>query len=109
MEKRKHILMVMPVMHGGGAERVASLLLNEFHRIGHDCEFLLTHDSSDKVIRNDLSADIPLTFLQDLLLVQSAFDRIKTGILKIIGSVFCRLYEVFHLPVSACFAYISFI
>ena len=109
MEKGKHILMVMPVMHGGGAERVAALLLNEFHKCGHHCEFMLTHDKLETVIRNDLASDIPLIFLQDFFSTQNSLDRTWTTILKIVGSLFCKFFEFFHLPIPACFAYISFI
>lgn len=101
--------MVMPVMHGGGAERVASLLLNEFHKCGHHCEFMLTHDRPETVIRNDLSTDIPLTFLQDFFSTQNSLDRTWTIILKMVGSLFCKFFEIFHQSVPACFAYISFI
>ncbi len=101
--------MVMPVMHGGGAERVAALLLNEFHKCGYHCEFMLTHDMPETVVRNDLASDIPLTFLQDFFSTQNSLGRIWTAILKMIGSLFCKFIEFFHLPVPACFAYISFI
>lgn len=101
--------MVMPVMHGGGAERVAALLLNEFHKCGYHCEFMLTHDRPETVIRNDLSSDIPLTFLQDFFLTQNSLDRTWTIILKIVGSLFCKFFEIFHLSVPAYFACISFV
>ena len=61
MSKNKKILMVMPVMKGGGAERVASLLLNEFSRNGYNCEFLLTSSDKNDVINRDLNPDIPIT------------------------------------------------
>ena len=62
---KKNIMMVMPVMKGGGAERVAAQLMNEFHRKGHNVRFLLTSSRSDEVIRTDLNDEIPLILLQE--------------------------------------------
>ena len=61
MSSKKKILMVMPVMKGGGAERVASLLLNQFLKNGYDCEFLLTSSKTNDVINRDLDPAIPVT------------------------------------------------
>ena len=41
----KKLLFVMPVMKGGGAEKVAALLLNEFNKNGFDGVF--DHDRAD--------------------------------------------------------------
>ena len=60
MSSKKKILMVMPVMKGGGAERVAALLLNEFSRNGYDCEFLLTSSKTEDIINRDLNPKIPI-------------------------------------------------
>ena len=96
-------------MHGGGAERVAALLLNEFHRQGHHCEFLLTNDTQDKVVRNDLSADIPIIFLQDFESKCGAIDRLFYYLLRWYGSITCRLFELFKRSVPVHFAYCSFV
>ena len=92
--------MVMPVMKGGGAERVASLLMNEFHRCGYDVEFVLTSSTSEAVVRTDLNKEVPLVFLQE--------HGSRKG-LRVISSVICRLFEACKIPVPAFAAYLSFI
>ena len=109
MKSPKSILMVLPVMHGGGAERVAALLVNEFHRRGYFCEFLLTNDAPDTVVKNDLSSDIPLLFLNDFIKHESFAQKILYAFLKLYSSFFCRIFEYFKFPVPAHFAYSSFI
>ena len=103
MSEKKKILMVMPVMKGGGAERVASLLLNEFNHNGYDCEFLLTSSKTEDIINRDLNPDIPVT---------SAYSYQKNNIffkiLELISSLLCKPFELFEIPVPAFFAYLSF-
>ncbi len=103
MSNKEKILMVMPVMKGGGAERVASLILNEFSRNGYDCEFLLTSSQKEDCINRDLNADIPIT---------SVYSNKKSLIFKaleLISSVLCKPFELLGLFVPAHFAYLSFV
>lgn len=99
-------MMVMPVMKGGGAERVAALLMNEFHKSGCQVEFLLTSSSEEEVIRTELDEEIPLVLLQDKIKKNSNF---KTKMLKLYSSIFCRMFEAFRRPVPSHFAYVSFV
>ena len=101
--------MVMPVMKGGGAERVASLLMNELHSRGIHTEFLLTSCNTEDVVRTDLKDEIPLLFLRDKLPEKSLFFNIRMSILKIYSSVFSKLFEKLNKPVPAHFAYYSFV
>ena len=104
MSKKGKILMVMPVMKGGGAERVASLLLNEFSRNGYNCEFLLTSSDKNDIINRDLNPDIPIT---------SVYKKNKKSSLCKIGEIFssllCEPFEILKLGVPACFARFSFV
>ena len=99
----------MPVMHGGGAERVAMLLLNEFQRQGHQCEFLLTNDTPETIVNNELNTEIPLFFLGDYLSNASSIIKCFYACLRLYSSLFCRIFEFFKQPVPAHFAYCSFI
>ncbi len=103
MSSNKKILMVMPVMKGGGAERVASLLLNEFNRNGYDCEFLLTSSKTEDIINRDLNLDIPVTSIYSC-----KKNNIIFKILELISSLLCKPFELFGIPVPAFFAYLSF-
>lgn len=99
----KKVLMFIPVMKGGGAERVASLLMNEFHRNGYETEVVITSSSEKDVIRCDLNEEIPLTFLKK--------EKISViyRLIALTASVFCRFFEKFRLDVPAFFAYLSFV
>ena len=105
MSKNKKILMVMPVMKGGGAERVASLLLNEFSRNGYNCEFLLTSSDKNDVINRDLNPDIPITSVYEKSNKKSLFFKAA----EIISSLLCKPFEMLKLGVPACFARLSFV
>jgi len=105
----RHIIMVMPVMQGGGAERVAALLLNTFQQQGIKTEFVLTSCTADRVLRSDLDASIPLHILQEQLPKRTLVRKISDFALRLYSSLFCRLYEWLGRPVPAHFAYGSFI
>ena len=105
MSKKKKILMVMPVMKGGGAERVASLLLNEFNRNGYDCEFLLTSSKTEDTINRDLNPDIPITSVYE----KSNKKSLVFKAAEIISSLLCKPFEILKLNVPACFARLSFV
>lgn len=102
MSSNKKILMVMPVMKGGGAERVASLLLNEFNRNGYDCEFLLTSSKKEDCINRDLNPDIPIAS------VYGDKSSLVFKALRVLSSLFCKPFELLGISVPACFAYLSF-
>ena len=105
----KQVLMVISMMKGGGAERVASLLMNEFHKNGYEIEFVLTSSSSNEVVRTDLIEEIPLVLLQDECKEEAAIIRVWAKGLRICSSVVCRAFEAFKQPVPGYFAYLSFI
>ena len=103
MSGKKKILMVMPVMKGGGAERVASLLLNEFARNGYTCEFLLTSSEKNDVINRDLNSDIPITSVY-----AGKKNSLFFRVLEIIASLLCKPFEMLGINVPAPFAFLSF-
>jgi hypothetical protein len=93
MEKRKQILMVMPVMKGGGAERVAALLMNEFAACGHTVKFILTSSKEEDVVRIDLKEEIPIILLQDILKKDNLIKKTGWKMIRLISSVLCHFYE----------------
>lgn len=103
----KKILMIMPVLKGGGAERVASILTNEFHNNGYDCEFLLTSSARDEVISRDLIDDIPIIILRDYFKSSVADNTYK--VLRLVSSLLCKPFEVFKKPIPSMIAYLSFV
>lgn len=103
MKTKKQVLMVMPVMKGGGAERVAALLMNEFYKNKYDVKFLLTSSKREDVVDRDLDKNIPIITLE-----QKKPDA-KMKLLKVYASFWCRAFESLKIPVSSHFAYCSFV
>lgn len=100
--KKKRVMMAIPHMVGGGAERVASMLLNEFHKNGYDASFLLTSAKREEVINRDLDADIPLILLQEK--IRKKENKLK----QITASALSHLYESTGRAVPAKIAHYSF-
>ncbi len=103
----KKVLMVMPVLKGGGAERVASILTNEFYKNGYDCEFLLTSCNRDEVISRDLHESISVIILRDFF--QKSFADNFYKLLQIFTSLICKPFEKSGLKVPTFFSYLSFV
>lgn len=106
MSEKKKILMTLPHMVGGGAERVAAMLLNEFYNNGYDAEFLLTQSKKDQVINRDLKAEIPLTLIQESIVGKPIpfIVRVK----GIITSLISKCFKLIKKPVPALIAKASF-
>lgn len=103
----KEAMFVLPVMHGGGAERVAALIANEMHTRGIKVTFVLTSDTEKQVIRTDLSADIPLITVPDLLDEESIIGKTRYMISGLLASALCKPFELLKKPVSAYLAKLS--
>ena len=103
----KEVMFVLPVMHGGGAERVAAQIANEMHTRGIKVTFVLTSDTENQVMRTDLSEDIPLIIVQDSLGNDSTFSKICYRIKRLFASLLCKPFELFNKSVPAGFAKIS--
>ncbi len=105
---KKQVLMVMPVLKGGGAERVASILTNEFYKNGYDCEFLLTSCEKEDVIKRDLDKNIPLLILREFFENSVIRDFLYT-LLRVLSSFLCKPFEKLKKSVPVLFSYISFV
>ena len=102
----KKFLLIMPVMKGGGAERVAALLTNEFHKNGFDCEFMLTSMKKEEAINCDLDGAIPLT---DIEKKENLFSKLFFAFLSVLSSILCKPFEILGKQAPALFAYLSFV
>ena len=108
-EKNKKILMVMPVLGGGGAERVASVLENEFYHNGFDAEFLVTSTDREKIVNRDLDENISITVIRELFKKEHIIQKIFYKLLRLITSFVCKIFESLKIELPVCFAYLSFI
>lgn len=102
-EKDKKVMMVLPHMVGGGAERVAAMLLNEFHNNGYESSFLLTSSKREEVINRDLKPEIPLT------LVQEKCKKNKFKAVHFLASAVSHIFENTGHAVPARIAHLSFV
>ncbi len=103
----KKVLMVLPVLKGGGAERVASILTNEFYKNGYSCEVLLTSCNRTEVISRDLNENIPVLILREYF--KKSFADIFYKLFRISTSVLCKPFETTKKSVPTFFAYLSFV
>lgn len=103
----KEVMFVLPVMHGGGAERVAAQIANEMHSRGIKVTFVLTSDTESQVMRTDLSDDIPLITVQDSLGKEGTVSKLCYRIKGLLSSLLCKPFESLGKPVPADFAKLS--
>ena len=93
MGEQKKVLMVLPHMTGGGAERVAAQLMNRLHERGWDTRFLLTHARQSEVVRTDLKADTPLLLLAEELKPETAAQKLAHMPQRVFSAACGLLFE----------------
>lgn len=108
MSKIKQLMFIMPVMKGGGAEKVAALLLNEFNKNGYECELVLTNSTRDGFIDRGLDSDIGVTFLCEHFGSKNVFGRLFLAAFRAFASLICKIPEALGKKVPAAFACLSF-
>ena len=108
MSKKKQLMFIMPVMKGGGAEKVAALLLNEFNKNGYECELVLTNSDRNEIVDRGLSPEVSLTVLREAFPKSSVFRKLIITLLRLMSSLICKIPEALGKKVPACFARFSF-
>ena len=108
MSKKKQLMFIMPVMKGGGAEKVAALLLNEFNKNGYECELVLTNSDRSEVIDRGLDKDIGVTVLRESFVKSGIIKKMFLGLFRLISSFICKIPETIHKRVPAAWARLSF-
>ena len=93
--------MVMPHMTGGGAERVAAQLMNQFNARGYDTCFVLTSARREEVIRTDLNEKTELILLTEELNAETASQKLAHFPARINSTVFGKLFEALGRDVPA--------
>lgn len=104
----KKLLFVMPVMKGGGAEKVAALLLNEFNKNGYECELVLTNSSRDEIVDRGLDSAVKINVLRELFGKNNVFKRLFVAAFRAFASLICKIPEALKKRVPAAFALLSF-
>lgn len=89
----KKVLMVMPHMIGGGAERVASQIMNKLNERGYDTSFILTTSKKNDVVRTDLDEKTELILLSERIKPESIGQKIVHLPARLISGFAGKLYE----------------
>jgi glycosyltransferase involved in cell wall biosynthesis len=108
MSKKNQLMFIMPVMKGGGAEKVAALLLNEFNKNGYECELVLSNSGRDEFIDRGLDSAVKVTFLCENFGSKNVFAKIFLTVFRAFASFICKIPEALGIRVPASFAYLSF-
>lgn len=108
MRNKKKLMFIMPVMKGGGAEKVAALLLDEFNKSGYECELVLTNSDRIEIVDRGLNPDVTLTVLRENFPKSGALKKLFINLLRLLSSLICKIPEAFGKKVPAYPAYLSF-
>jgi len=108
MSKKKQLMFIMPVMKGGGAEKVAALLLNEFNKNSYECELVLTNSDRNEIVDRGLNPEVSLTVLREKFTENGIFKKIFITLFKLFTSIICKVPEALGQKVPAVFARLSF-
>ena len=73
---RKKVLMVIPHMVGGGAERVSAQIINQMNSCGYDTKFILTSSKKNEVVRTDLNDKTELMLLTEELKPETVVEKL---------------------------------
>ncbi len=93
MHSSRKVLMVIPHMVGGGAERVAAQIINKMNSKGFDTRFLLTSAKKNEVVRSDLNEKTELILLTEEMKPETAFEKMRYLPSRFLSSLFGKLYE----------------
>lgn len=98
---KKKVLMVIPHMVGGGAERVAAQIINKMNERGCDTRFILTSAKNSEVVRSDLNNKTELVLLNEVMKPETAWQKIAHIPSRLCSTVFGKIYEKLDIYVPA--------
>ena len=90
---KKKVVMVMPHMVGGGAERVAAQIMNKLNERGYDTRFILTSAKKNEVVRSDLNEKTQLILLTEEMKAETVGQKIAHLPARAYSTIFGKLYE----------------
>ena len=93
MSTKKKVLMVMPHMVGGGAERVAAQIMNKLNERGYDTRFILTSAKKNEVVRTDLNEKTQLILLTEEMKAETTTQKLSHFPARVYSTIFGKLYE----------------
>ena len=90
---KKIVVMIMPHMVGGGAERVAAQIMNKLNERGYDTRFVLTRARKQDVVRTDLNEKTELILLTEELKKETAAQKVLHLPARAYSTILGKLYE----------------
>ena len=90
---KKKVVMVMPHMVGGGAERVAAQIMNKLNDRGYDTRFILTSAKKNEVVRSDLNEETDLILLTEEMKAETAGQKLAHLPARAYSTIFGKFYE----------------
>ena len=90
---KKKVVMVMPHMVGGGAERVAAQIMNKLNERGYDTRFILTSAKKNEVVRSDLNEKTELILLSEEMKAETSGQKLVHLPARAYSTIFGKLYE----------------
>lgn len=90
---KKKVVMVMPHMVGGGAERVAAQIMNKLNERGYDTRFILTSAMKNEVVRSDLNEKTELILLTEEMKSETTGQKLAHLPARAYSTIFGKLYE----------------
>ena len=90
---KKKVVMVMPHMVGGGAERVAAQIMNKLNERGYDTRFILTSAKKNEVVRSDLNEKTELILLTEEMKSETTGQKLAHLPARAYSTIFGKLYE----------------
>lgn len=98
----KKVLMVIPHMVGGGAERVSAQIINKMNSRGFDTKFILTSSKKNEVVRTDLNEKTELILLTEELKPETFAEKLVHLPHKFLSIFFGKMYEKSGKFAPAC-------
>ena len=98
---KKKVVMIMPHMVGGGAERVAAQIMNKLNELGYDTRFILTSAKKNEVVRSDLNEKTQLILLTEEMKAETTGQKLVHLPARVYSSFFGKLYEKLGKDVPA--------
>ena len=101
MKESKQVLMVIPHMLGGGAERVSAQIINTMNNRGYETTYMLTSSKKYEVVNTDLNDKTPLVLLTEELNKETALQKICYLPQKFVSTLVGKMYEKIGKDVPA--------
>ncbi len=106
--KGQPLLLMIPQMRGGGAERVLGLLASQFAAHGHDVTVMLTNQRVGDAIGYTLHEKVKMESLLDYVVSDTIFEKGKLFFIKQYTRIIGNLFEALHCQVPDHVAYGTF-